>query len=323
MIVFADWDHWVPQMLVGTLLPLIESHKGFELVGVCVPRTTPHWRRLFMYWRSRTLGWLKRLLLNDTRFLHRSPMPVNPNTLARRFGFELLVQADLTDIGAALERLQADVMLSIFWKRRFSAEFLRHFRQAINYHNGSVPDYRGLRATQWSLYHNKGYSGFTIHRINEELDCGNVLAAATVPIDPGDSVFDIELRKTRLAADYLPAILDALAEEVPGTPQTGLHKYNNVEEINRLRRIEEPTSVSPDELLRRIRAFGPVQIRHMHRYITLSGLGNRSSEPQGLDRHVVKLSDGYWTMKRSDRFVAALRTIESVFGRSSNIGGGA
>lgn len=316
MVICADWDHWVPQIIIGDLLPLLQRNQSFKVIAICVPRVTSHWKRLLDYWWSRVLGRLKRLLFNDARFLHRPLPPANPDALARRYGFEILVAADLAHIIPDLDRLRADVLFSIFWKKKFNAEFLNIFGQAINYHNGTVPNYRGLRATQWSLYRNESRSGFTIHRIDEGLDCGNVLATADVLIDHEASIFDIELRKTRLAAEYLPVVLDALASDLSGTPQTELHKYNSVREIDQLRHIEDPVSVSSNELLRRIRAFGPVRVRHSHCHIWLSGLATRCSESSPRSRHVIRLSDGYWRMKPSDILIENLKTMRSMFTRS-------
>lgn len=319
VVIFADWDLWIPQFIVGALLPMIREHEGLQLVGICVPRATAHWKRTTRYWMRRSLGWLKRILFGDTRFLYVTPKPLNLRALAKRYGFAVLLVPDIrqpASCGAALERLRSDILFSVFWTKKFNADFLRQFRQAINYHNGTVPDYRGLNATPWSVYRGETHSGFTVHRINEQLDLGDVLVTGAVPIQPGDSVFDIELRKTRLAVEHLPAVLDALVKELPGIPQTEPHKYNSDRQRGRLVRVEEPTLVSSDELLRRIRAFGSVQIRLRHRYIWLHGLGARIREPTASDRHVLNLRDGSWRMKRSDRIIAGLKIIRSMFARS-------
>lgn len=276
-----------------------------------------------MNWRRRSLGRLKRILFGDTRFLHLEPKPVSLRVLATRYGFAVLLVPDVrhpASCDAALERLQPDILISVFWKKKFDADFLCQFRQAINYHNGTVPDYRGLEATSWSVYRGETHSGFTVHRIDEQLDLGNVLATGAVPIEPGDSAFNIELRKTQLAVKGLPAILDALVKELPGVPQTDPHKYNSTQQMRHLVRIEEPALVSSDELLRRIRAFGSVQVKLRHHYIWLHGLGVRVWEPTTSDRHVLNLSDGYWRIKRSDSIIASIKRIRSMFARSSGNG---
>ena len=291
---------------------MLRDHEELKLVGLCIPRGTAHWMRMLMYRSRRVLGRSLQILFNDTWFSHATPVPVNPHALARRYGFEVLVTKvnhKTRSFGADLERLSPDVLFSIFWKRRFHADFLRLFRQSINYHNGAVPDYRGLRATSWSVYRGEIHSGFTVHRINEQLDCGNVLVEGAVPIDQRDSIFDIELRKTRLAVQYLPAVLDALAKELPGIPQREPHKYNNTQEIKRLLKIEEPASISSEELLRRIRAFGPAHVRLKDSGVWLSGLASRVDEPTASDRNVICLSDGYWKLKRSDRILTLYRRL--------------
>jgi methionyl-tRNA formyltransferase len=228
---------------------------------------------------------------------------VSLQALARHYRFDVLVVPAAK--GAQLakwfhERLQPEVLLSIFWKRRFDAEFLALFKQSVNYHNGRVPDYRGLRATPWSLYRGEQVSGFTFHRISEQLDVGNVLVEGAVPIAAGASVFDVEYAKTRLAASHLRAVADAIAANDPGAPQAQPAMYNKVSDIARLRRIDEPASVSAAEVLRRIRAFGPIEVRLGDELLWISGLGVRDPSPGPSTSRTLRLQDGAWRVKAAD-----------------------
>ncbi|MBT8097144.1 MAG: hypothetical protein HKN35_00230 [Woeseia sp.] len=313
LVVFADWNHWVPQLIIGELLPLLEKRDQLQLVGMCLPNSTMHAKRILRHCSSRILDWCK----NPSRH-HQIPAPVDPQQLAQRFGFELFTSENEIRLETTLDRLKPDILVSIFWKRKFTEKFLDRFKQAINYHNGTTPDYRGLRATAWSVYNNEISSGFTIHRVNDGLDCGNVLATHSVPIEPRDSVFDVEFRKTQRAIKCLPDILDAMENNFEGIPQTQLHKYNRVQSIERLCTIEHPDTLSSDEILRRIRAFGSVRVRHMQRDLWLSGLADRL--PSGTDsaRHALNLADGSWTIGRSDSVRARVESIWSWFSRASS-----
>ncbi len=302
IVVFADWDHWVPHVLMKSLLADLSTRPTVRVVAVCVPRPVVYWHQLLVHMSQRLVGYAKRLCLSDRRYLRQEPCPVNLRALARRHGFDVLVVHDTNSAEAAqwVRERHPDAVLSVFWKRKFGPALLALFKQAVNYHNGSVPDYRGLRATPWAMYNGESHSGFTFHRISERLDLGNVLAEGAVPIERDASVFAVEHAKTRSAALRLPAVIDAMLANDPGIPQRDPAKYNRVRDIARLVHIEEPASLSASELLRRIRAFGPVQVRLGSELVWVSGLGApvvRGDRP-GLAN--VRLADGVWHLKTSD-----------------------
>lgn len=289
-------------MLVTALLSELPAYPTLRVVAVCVPRRTFYWRQLLRHATNRVVGWIKRCLIGDSRYLHRDPAPTSLGLLARRHGFEVRVARDANsaEVIRLCGELHADVLLSLFWKRKFGPEVLALFRQAVNYHNGSVPNYRGLRATRWSIYRGESHSGFTFHRINERLDLGNVIVDGAVPIEPNASVLDVEMAKTVLAASRLPAVLDAIATNRPGMPQSEPTKYNRVADIARLTCIESPAAVGSLELLRRIRAFGPVQVRIGHELMWMSGLGAAARGGRSSRLPTLELEDGLWHVKRSD-----------------------
>ena len=47
----------------------------------------------------------------------------------------------------------------------FRAPLLDACRRPINYHDGLLPNYRGVAATGWSIYRGESQSGFTFHRM--------------------------------------------------------------------------------------------------------------------------------------------------------------
>ena len=302
IVVFADWDHWVPRALMRSLLSELPIRPTVRVVAVCIPRPIVYWHQLFAHMSHRVVGYAKRLCLSDRRYLRREPRPVNLRALARRHGFDVLVVHDVNSAEAArwVRERQPDAVLSLFWKRKFAPAFLALFKQAVNYHNGSVPDYRGLRATPWAMYNGESHSGFTFHRISERLDLGNVLVEGEVPIERDASVFDVERAKTRSAALRLPAVIDAMLANAPGTPQRDPTKYNHVRDIARLVHIEEPASLRASELLRRIRAFGPVQVRLGSELVWVSGLGAPVVPGDRPGLPSMRLADGVWRLKTSD-----------------------
>jgi peptidoglycan/xylan/chitin deacetylase (PgdA/CDA1 family) len=50
----------------------------------------------------------------------------------------------------------------------------------LNLHKGKVPQYRGMPPAFWELWNDEGEVGCTVHRVDEKLDTGDVVCAATV-----------------------------------------------------------------------------------------------------------------------------------------------
>ena len=95
------------------------------------------------------------------------------------------------------------------------------FSQAVNYHNGLLPQYKGLRATQWSMYHQEVETGFTFHYMTENFDEGSILFQGAVPILPESNAYDLNFLKAYRAADQLPHVFRMVLEKNPGQLQVG------------------------------------------------------------------------------------------------------
>jgi len=59
------------------------------------------------------------------------------------------------------EQTRAEVALSYYCGTIWRTDLLRAFNQAVNYHDGYLPWYRGVGATSFSIYNGEQESGFT------------------------------------------------------------------------------------------------------------------------------------------------------------------
>lgn len=312
LVLFSDWDHWVAQRMVAALLELLEHDAELRVVGVCVPGEPDYRRQQRRHVQRKAASYARALFFQDWSMISQQPPPRDLAVLTRRHDVDTVIATDANDpeFLSSLERhLAPDVAISIFWKRRFKPTFLQRFSQALNYHNGSVPDYRGLRATPWSIYRGEASSGFTFHRINTGLDLGNVLVTGSVSIDRHSTVYDVERRKTDLAIRMLPQVLDAIRRGLPGTPQQHTDRYNDSRRIETLRRIDVPGEVSSAEIRQRIRCFGPVLVMVDGDYRWLTGIG--AADPRASEAAIIQLSDGRWRLKRSDRIAHRWRQLRA------------
>jgi phosphoribosylglycinamide formyltransferase-1 len=70
----------------------------------------------------------------------------------------------------------------------------------VNIHPSLLPKYRGLDTHARALEAGDAISGCSVHIVTEELDAGEVLGQAEVPIEPSDTPESLEQRV--LAAEH-------------------------------------------------------------------------------------------------------------------------
>lgn len=87
------------------------------------------------------------------------------------------------EVDAALSALQPDLLVSWFWTRRLPARWLALPRHgAIGAHPSLLPRHRGPNPYFWSIDAGDIETGVTLHRLSDEYDTGNILAARSLPV---------------------------------------------------------------------------------------------------------------------------------------------
>lgn len=96
--------------------------------------------------------------------------------------------------------------------RILSSEFTNKWSgRILNIHPSLLPKYRGLDTHKRALGAGDRVSGCSVHLVTEELDAGDVVAQAEVPIVEGDTPATLETRVLEAEHSLYPA---ALAEFV-------------------------------------------------------------------------------------------------------------
>ena len=73
--------------------------------------------------------------------------------------------------------------------RILSPEFVARWSgRIVNIHPSLLPKYRGLDTHARALEAGDRVSGCSVHVVTEELDAGEVLGQAEVPVEPGDTL---------------------------------------------------------------------------------------------------------------------------------------
>ncbi len=264
IVVFADSSSAHAQFLTAALISA--AHDAGD-VAVAAVMDTGSVDRVAFLWSC--VAWLVARLF-DPGF--RKPRPCSPSglrTICRKASvpYRAAGKSDPTTWN-----VQANVLVSIYCLRKFSREFLEKFDYAVNYHNGPLPAYRGLLATNWELYRSEATFGFTFHRLSEGIDEGNVLARESVNGDGNEYKFQLERLKTRAAAKYWPEIIDKMKGRDDGTPQSGPAGSYTRRKFLAIRAVDDPASITRSDLERRIRYFEQVSIPFGGRVLPVSAI---------------------------------------------------
>ncbi|MEO5575435.1 MAG: formyltransferase family protein, partial [Gaiellaceae bacterium] len=91
---------------------------------------------------------------------------------------------------------------------------------SINHHPALLPQHRGPIPFAWTLRAGDTDWGFTWHRMDAELDTGNLLSQGTAPVlDDDVDIAEFGPRLLEVALGLLPRALDRVAAGDPGDPQ--------------------------------------------------------------------------------------------------------
>ena len=165
-------------------------------------------------------------LLRDRRRFRRDAeahffFGTQPARLVRR---ELLLEVsniNHPDVVALEGRLQPDV-IAVFGTSLIHGPLLSSGRLGIfNLHGGLSPRYRGADCTFWALFNGEpDQVGCTLHRIDNGIDTGTLIAHICPEVDEGDGELTLFWRAVRDSAEIYAEMLERLARgERVGEPQ--------------------------------------------------------------------------------------------------------
>lgn len=192
-------------------------------------------------------------------------------------------------------RFSPDWAMSIYCMEVFSEDFIQRFEQVINYHNGALPKYRGVRATNWAIANGESEAGWRFHRITKEVDCGNILLGGTVEITPDESPASLETKLFEQASLQISNLLTALLQNEPGEAQVGESSYYSFHDAQRARLLSAPNRLTARQLINHIRAFAPVIVPFSDGNLSINQAHLVNEESQHVNKkghHRVISSDG-------------------------------
>ena len=112
------------------------------------------------------------------------------------------------ELSAALENAGAGTIALAGFMRILSPWFVEKWAgRIVNIHPSLLPKYRGLDTHRRAIEAGDGVSGCSVHVVTEELDAGEVLGQAEVPILPNDDAASLEQRVLAAEHQLYPMVL--------------------------------------------------------------------------------------------------------------------
>lgn len=137
----------------------------------------------------------------------------------------------------------ANVALSVVCPQCFSQNLIDSFDYCVNYHNGKLPEYRGVCPPVFAIMNNESYSRYTFHFMLEKIDSGNILVQGITPLKEADnsrsSMVKMAIKETYAASKQLDTVIDCLVSGKQGQVQYGKPHYYGLKEWNQLLRCND------------------------------------------------------------------------------------
>jgi UDP-4-amino-4-deoxy-L-arabinose formyltransferase/UDP-glucuronic acid dehydrogenase (UDP-4-keto-hexauronic acid decarboxylating) len=137
---------------------------------------------------------------------------------ARKLGLAPLAAARVREPGfdAELARLRVDLLLNVHSLCIVPREVLEvPAYGAYNLHPGPLPDYAGLNAPSWAIYHGEPHHGVTLHRMAPGIDTGPIAFQARFAILPEDTGLSLSLRCAEEGLRLIERLLAADLAKLP------------------------------------------------------------------------------------------------------------
>tara|TARA_B100002049_G_scaffold236721_1_gene224311 strand:- start:694 stop:1656 length:963 start_codon:yes stop_codon:yes gene_type:complete len=84
-----------------------------------------------------------------------------------------------------LDRMGVECGVIYLFRHKIKTTLIQYFQEhLVNIHPSPLPDYRGPQPIYWQLRNGESSTKLTLHKVNEELDCGDIGCEVEIDIHP-------------------------------------------------------------------------------------------------------------------------------------------
>jgi methionyl-tRNA formyltransferase len=139
---------------------------------------------------------------------------------------DIVIPAARERIAPLLSRYEPDLLLCLGFPWKIPPDALAVPRLgAVNGHPSLLPDYRGPNPVAWMIRNGEPEIGFTLHRMDAELDTGPILAQAPIPLRDEHTWQELEPKFAEVIGELLKRALARVEAGDRGDPQEGEGSY--------------------------------------------------------------------------------------------------
>lgn len=102
-----------------------------------------------------------------------------------------------------------DVFISVLYDKIISEEYIAS-RPCYNFHPGVLPWYRGAGAYSWAIINGEFETGVTLHKIDKDIDHGDIIHIQRFPIKDTDTAEDLFKKAENIIFDLFKNMLKIL-----------------------------------------------------------------------------------------------------------------
>lgn len=115
------------------------------------------------------------------------------------------------DFAAALQELKADLQIVVAFRMLPEVVWNMPPMGTINVHGSLLPQYRGAAPINWAVINGEKETGVTTFKLKHEIDTGNILQQASMPVGEDETAGEVHDRMKELGAQLLVTTVKALA----------------------------------------------------------------------------------------------------------------
>jgi phosphoribosylglycinamide formyltransferase-1 len=135
-------------------------------------------------------------------------------------GFESRAAFDAA-LQARIDAYRPALVVLAGFMRILTPGFVTHYAgRLVNIHPSLLPAFTGLDTHRRAIEAGCQVAGATVHQVTAELDHGQILAQAVVPVLPGDSPVALAARVLSQEHRLYPQAVRDLLADLPGLPAT-------------------------------------------------------------------------------------------------------
>lgn len=140
------------------------------------------------------------------------PTPVSQWALGHALPLTRTENANAPEILERIKSLQPDCLVAIAFGQKLSDELLALApHRGINLHASLLPKYRGAAPINWAIINQEPRAGVCVIELVNRMDAGDILASASLPIEPADTASELHDRLAERGSGLIPKVLDEMA----------------------------------------------------------------------------------------------------------------